>query len=40
LIRGYGHVRQASAAKAAGERARLIERLQRPLASEELQAAE
>ncbi|MEP9372452.1 indolepyruvate ferredoxin oxidoreductase family protein [Mesorhizobium sp. KR1-2] len=27
LVRGYGHVRQASAAKAAGERARLLERL-------------
>jgi len=27
LVRGYGHVRQASAAKAAGERERLLERL-------------
>ncbi|OWK20286.1 hypothetical protein AJ88_32510 [Mesorhizobium amorphae CCBAU 01583] len=27
LIRGYGHVRQASAEKAAGERSRLLERL-------------
>jgi indolepyruvate ferredoxin oxidoreductase len=30
LIRGYGHVKQASAAKAAGERARLLARLKNP----------
>ena len=29
LIRGYGHVKQASAIKAAGERTRLVERLKR-----------
>jgi len=40
LIRGYGHVRQASAEKAAGERARLIERLKNAPARPELQAAE
>ncbi|WP_342394271.1 indolepyruvate ferredoxin oxidoreductase family protein [Pseudaminobacter soli (ex Li et al. 2025)] len=39
LIRGYGHVKQANAAKAAGERARLIERFTAPVAAE-LQAAE
>ena len=40
LIRGYGHVRQASAEKAAGERLRLLERLTRSSATPELQAAE
>jgi len=40
LIRGYGHVRQASAAKAEAERQRLLERLQSPLPAPELQAAE
>ncbi|MBN9272776.1 MAG: 2-oxoacid:acceptor oxidoreductase family protein, partial [Mesorhizobium sp.] len=40
LIRGYGHVRQASAEKAAGERARLLERLAGTPARSELQAAE
>ncbi|TIV45342.1 MAG: indolepyruvate ferredoxin oxidoreductase family protein, partial [Mesorhizobium sp.] len=40
LIRGYGHVRQASAAKAAGERSRLIERLAQAAAEPTLRAAE
>ncbi|TGR94768.1 DUF6537 domain-containing protein, partial [Mesorhizobium sp. M1C.F.Ca.ET.188.01.1.1] len=40
LIRGYGHVRQASAGKAAGERARLIERLAQAPAQPALRAAE
>ena len=40
LIRGYGHVRQASAEKAAGERSRLLERLAKIPARTELQAAE
>jgi len=40
LIRGYGHVRQASAEKAAGERQRLLDRLSSPPTRAELQAAE
>jgi indolepyruvate ferredoxin oxidoreductase len=40
LIRGYGHVRQASAEKAAGERKRLLERLSNTSARPKLQAAE
>ena len=40
LIRGYGHVRQASAEKAAGERSRLLERLQKASKGPQLQAAE
>jgi indolepyruvate ferredoxin oxidoreductase len=41
LIRGYGHVRQASVEKAAGERQRLLERLSgAPASRRELQAAE
>ncbi|TJV04883.1 MAG: indolepyruvate ferredoxin oxidoreductase family protein, partial [Mesorhizobium sp.] len=40
LIRGYGHVRQASAEKAAGERQRLLERLSAASKRPELQAAE
>jgi len=40
LIRGYGHVRQASAAKAAAERSRLVERLTQASAASKLQAAE
>jgi indolepyruvate ferredoxin oxidoreductase len=40
LIRGYGHVRQASAEKAAGERSRLLQRLANAPAGPALQAAE
>ncbi|MGI6856570.1 indolepyruvate ferredoxin oxidoreductase family protein [Mesorhizobium sp. 1B3] len=40
LIRGYGHVKEASAAKAEGERARLRERLAGREAAAMLQAAE
>jgi indolepyruvate ferredoxin oxidoreductase len=40
LIRGYGHVRQASAEKAAGERARLLARLESAEMKSELEAAE
>jgi len=40
LIRGYGHVRQAGAEKADGERKRLVERLANTPARPELQAAE
>jgi indolepyruvate ferredoxin oxidoreductase len=40
LIRGYGHVRHASMVQAAGERARLIGRLQEAGAQPQLQAAE
>ena len=40
LVRGYGHVRQAAAEKAAGERARLLERLTGPLPEPALRAAE
>ena len=40
LIRGYGHVKQANAEKAAGERARLVDRLTGTLAKPVLQAAE
>ncbi|MBW8908681.1 MAG: indolepyruvate ferredoxin oxidoreductase family protein, partial [Mesorhizobium sp.] len=40
LIRGYGHVRQASAGKAAGERSRLLDRLQKAMAEPVLRAAE
>jgi indolepyruvate ferredoxin oxidoreductase len=40
LIRGYGHVKQASALKAEGERKRLVERLNAPVEEVALQAAE
>lgn len=40
LIRGYGHVRQASAEKAAGERLRLLDRLAKTPVRPKLQAAE
>ncbi|WP_245469337.1 DUF6537 domain-containing protein, partial [Mesorhizobium sp. M7A.F.Ca.MR.362.00.0.0] len=40
LIRGYGHVRRASADKALSERQRLLERLSSTLARPKLQAAE
>ncbi|TIU84559.1 MAG: hypothetical protein E5W03_12055, partial [Mesorhizobium sp.] len=40
LIRGYGHVRQASAGKAAAERSRLIERLKQAPPEPSLRAAE
>ena len=40
LIRGYGHVRAASAARAAGERARLLARLEGQAVRPELEAAE
>jgi len=40
LIRGYGHVKQASVEKAAGERARLVARLENAEAKPELEAAE
>ncbi|RWG39703.1 MAG: indolepyruvate ferredoxin oxidoreductase family protein, partial [Mesorhizobium sp.] len=40
LIRGYGHVRQASAEKAAGERLRLLDRLAKMPVRPGLQAAE
>jgi indolepyruvate ferredoxin oxidoreductase len=40
LIRGFGHVKQANAAKAAAERKRLIERLDAPAGERALQAAE
>jgi len=40
LVRGYGHVRQASAEKAAGERARLLARLAAPVPEPALRAAE
>ena len=40
LIRGYGHVKQANAQKAAGERERLLERIKAAAASPALQAAE
>jgi indolepyruvate ferredoxin oxidoreductase len=40
LIRGYGHVRRASAEKAAGERLRLLDRLAKTPARPKLQAAE
>ncbi|PWJ86369.1 indolepyruvate ferredoxin oxidoreductase [Pseudaminobacter salicylatoxidans] len=40
LIRGYGHVRQASAVKATGERERLLDRLAGGDAAPALQAAE
>ena len=40
LIRGYGHVRQGNAQKAAGERARLLERLVKGSEKPLLQAAE
>ena len=40
LIRGYGHVKQGNADKAAKERARLIARLSAPLQGEALKAAE
>ena len=40
MIRGYGHVKQASALKAAGERKRLVERLNAPVEEVALQAAE
>ncbi|WP_353644694.1 indolepyruvate ferredoxin oxidoreductase family protein [Mesorhizobium sp. WSM2239] len=40
LIRGYGHVKQANAERAAGERARLLARLEGAEAKPELEAAE
>jgi indolepyruvate ferredoxin oxidoreductase len=40
LIRGYGHVKRASADTASGERARLLKRLSDPPAAPVLQAAE
>jgi indolepyruvate ferredoxin oxidoreductase len=40
LVRGYGHVKQASAAKAAEERKRLLGRISAPAAEITLQAAE
>ncbi|TIU29040.1 MAG: hypothetical protein E5W38_22275, partial [Mesorhizobium sp.] len=40
LIRGYGHVRQASAAKAAEERSRLLQRLSQSMPVPVLNAAE
>jgi indolepyruvate ferredoxin oxidoreductase len=39
-IRGYGHVKEANARKAAAERTRLIERFRSPAAEKALQAAE
>lgn len=39
-IRGYGHVKQAAAERAAGERKRLIELLNRPVEAVALEAAE
>ncbi len=40
LIRGYGHVRQASADRASDERARLVKRLSEPHCATTLEAAE
>ena len=40
LIRGFGHVKQANAAKAADERKRLIDRINAPVKEVALQAAE
>ena len=40
LIRGYGHVKQTNASKAADERIRLIDRLNAPIQEVTLQAAE
>ena len=40
LVRGYGHVKHANMEKAAGERARLVERLRSEGAAVKLQAAE
>ncbi|TIW16661.1 MAG: hypothetical protein E5V65_16525, partial [Mesorhizobium sp.] len=40
LVRGYGHVRQASAAKAAQERTRLLQRLTQAVPVPVLSAAE
>jgi indolepyruvate ferredoxin oxidoreductase len=40
MIRGYGHVKHASIDRAAGERARLVERLSAPAEAPVLQAAE
>jgi indolepyruvate ferredoxin oxidoreductase len=40
LIRGYGHVKHASALKAADERARLLQRLEQPVEAAALRAAE
>ncbi len=40
LVRGYGHVKQASVERAAGERARLLARLDGDAARSRLQAAE
>ena len=40
IIRGYGHIKAANAAKAAGERARLLERLLAPAGGRVLEAAE
>ena len=40
MIRGYGHVKQASVVKAADERKRLVERFNAPVEEVALQAAE
>jgi indolepyruvate ferredoxin oxidoreductase len=40
LVRGYGHVKEAAARKAAAERQRLVDRLEAPAGEPELQAAE
>ena len=40
MIRGYGHVKQASAVKAADERKRLVERFNAPVEEVALRAAE
>jgi indolepyruvate ferredoxin oxidoreductase len=40
LIRGFGHIKEANAAKAAGERKRLLDRFAAPAQSAGLQAAE
>jgi indolepyruvate ferredoxin oxidoreductase len=40
LVRGYGHVRQASVATVEGERLRLLERFRTPVKPTALQAAE
>ena len=40
IIRGYGHIKEANAKKAAGERKRLLERFDAPVAEKALEAAE
>ena len=40
IIRGYGHVKQANAVKAAAERNRLVDRLNAPVEEVTLRAAE